>query len=149
LDGQKAAEAAAASLQRLEAVKNQQLTPGQTARWIIHFAFALERLIIDGTSYPCSEQDYLAEQSGALLDQIREAVAPVEASGWGRFPPGGLVFVGLLCSHFVSDTRGVSGGGHVGSRGGCLSDPPLARLGGFSVLARSMHLMDGSNVQDA
>ncbi|HYF80216.1 MAG TPA: sigma 54-interacting transcriptional regulator [Symbiobacteriaceae bacterium] len=96
LDGQKAAEAAVVSLQRLEAAMNQQLTPGQTARWIIHFAFALERLITDGTAYPCSEQDYLAEQNGALLEQIREAVAPVEASWEIVFPPGEIAFLALI-----------------------------------------------------
>ena len=96
LDGRQAAEAAAITLQRLEAAMEQALTPGQTARWIIHFAFALERLITDGIAFPCSEQDYLQEHSGALLAQIRRAVAPVEAA-WGiAFPSGEIAFLALI-----------------------------------------------------
>lgn len=96
LDGGKAAEAAAISLHRLEEAMKHELTPGQTARWIIHFAFALERLITDGTAYPCSEQEYLQEENGELLEMIRGAVAPVEAS-WGiEFPPGEIAFLALI-----------------------------------------------------
>jgi transcriptional regulatory protein LevR len=96
LDGRRAAEAAVAALHRLEAEMPQPLTAGQTARWIIHFAFALERLVTDGTACPCSELEFLEAEHGELLDLIRQVVAPVAADWSVTFAPGEVAFLALI-----------------------------------------------------
>lgn len=96
VDGQAAAAAGVRSLQALEERLEQVSSPGQAARWVIHFAFALERLATGGQPVTCSEMAYLQEHHGGLLEQVREVVAPV-AESWGvTMPDTELAFLALI-----------------------------------------------------
>lgn len=96
VDGQAAAAAALRSLTALEEKLEQVSSPGQAARWVIHFAFALERLASDGPAMTCSEMAYLQEHHGGLLEQVRQVVTPV-AEAWGvTLPDAELGFLALI-----------------------------------------------------
>lgn len=96
LNGRQVAESAASTLQGLEQSLGRSLSPAQVARWIIHLGFSLERLITDGTAYPCSDEAYLREHHADLMEAIRRTIDPI-AEAWGvPFPPGEVAFLALI-----------------------------------------------------
>jgi transcriptional regulator with AAA-type ATPase domain/transcriptional regulatory protein LevR len=96
VDGQAAAAAGVRTLAAVEAKLEQTSSPGQAARWVIHFGFALERLATGGPALTCSEMAYLQEHHGGLLEQVRQAVTPV-AEDWGvTFVDAELGFLALI-----------------------------------------------------
>ncbi len=75
-EGEKYADAAEKSLERLEELMGRTVSPSQAARWVIHFAFALERLSLDGPVLECAELPELEERHGFLLHIAEQAVQP-------------------------------------------------------------------------
>lgn len=73
-DGQIFANAAILSMEYLEKVTGKPLTPSQAVRWVIHLAFALERLTTDGLVMECDDLVYLEKQHGNLLDMLEQSV---------------------------------------------------------------------------
>jgi transcriptional regulatory protein LevR len=73
-EGQSFANAAIASMHNLEQVMGKPLTPSQSVRWVIHLAFALERLSTDGLVMECDDLAYLEKQHGNLLDMLEQSV---------------------------------------------------------------------------
>lgn len=96
VDGQQAAAAAVRALEGLEEQLAQTCSPGQAARWIIHFAFALERLAAEGAVLPCSELPYLQERHGALLAAVRAVTAPVVRPWIPAMPDPEIGFLALI-----------------------------------------------------
>jgi transcriptional regulatory protein LevR len=73
-DGKIFANAAILSMESLEKLTGKTFTPSQAVRWIIHLAFALERLTTDGLVMECDDLVYLEQQHGNLLDMIEQSV---------------------------------------------------------------------------
>ena len=79
-EGGKFADVAAVTLERLEELLGRGLGLGQTVRWIIHLAFALERLSAGGPIMQCDKLDFLEKRHRRLLDLIEESVLPITGS---------------------------------------------------------------------
>jgi len=95
-DGKRFAEAASTALERLELRLGMSLSVGQCARWIIHFASALERLNSDGLVMECNEISRLEKYHSSLLESIEQVVAPV-AKIWNlTFPKGEIGYLALI-----------------------------------------------------
>jgi transcriptional regulator with AAA-type ATPase domain/transcriptional regulatory protein LevR len=77
-----ATEASVEVLEQLELWLKTPCSPSQAARFIIHFAFMLERLSTDGPVCTCSKISYLKENHAGLLENIRQAINSVEQQ-WG------------------------------------------------------------------
>ena len=86
VDGARAAAAAVQALEQLEERLERASSPGQAARWVIHFAFMLDRLSTDGPIPGCAEMAYLQEHHGGLLETIRQVVTPIVRT-WGLEMP--------------------------------------------------------------
>ncbi|HEY2420212.1 MAG TPA: sigma 54-interacting transcriptional regulator [Neobacillus sp.] len=76
-EGKLFSQAARKALENLEQHLEVALTAGQAARWVIHFAFALERLSTDGLVIECLELLQLEQYQASLLDRIEQAVSPM------------------------------------------------------------------------
>ena len=74
-EGKRYAEAAERSLRRLKDYSGRELTPGQSVRWIIHLAFALERIGADGPVAECAEMAELEQRHRLLIEVIQQSVA--------------------------------------------------------------------------
>jgi transcriptional regulatory protein LevR len=81
-NSEQASEAAVEVLEQLELSLRTLCSPSQAARFIIHFAFMLERLSTDGPVSTCSEMTYLQQNHGILFEDIRQAISAVEQQ-WG------------------------------------------------------------------
>lgn len=96
IPGGQAAELAVKALEQLEGELERSLSPGQVARWVIHLAFAIERLVTGGPVFPCSEEAYLQQHHGWLLQLLRQVVRPVEDEWKVTFPPGEIGFLAMI-----------------------------------------------------
>ena len=99
-EGKRFAETAATALDNLEERLGRTVSASQAARWVIHLAFALERLSTDGPVLECREMTYLEEHYGFLLKMIYFAVIPI-AEAWNIALPRGEI--GYLALIVVSD----------------------------------------------
>lgn len=96
VDGPKVASDTVLTLNRLEQELERRCEPGQAARWIIHFAFALERLATADAVPGCSELPYLQEHHGSLLETIRRVIAPVAQERCISVPEQEIGFLALI-----------------------------------------------------
>jgi transcriptional regulatory protein LevR/transcriptional regulator with AAA-type ATPase domain len=70
------AEAAIGSLKRLEPKLGKSLSAGHAVRWVIHLAFALERIREEGPIMECDDMAFLESQHAPLLASIEQSLAP-------------------------------------------------------------------------
>lgn len=93
---EQAAEAATEVLEQLELWQETPCSPSQTARFIIHFAFMLERISTEETVLTCSEMPFLQQNHGILLEKIKQATNAVEQQ-WGiDIPDSEICFLALI-----------------------------------------------------
>jgi transcriptional regulatory protein LevR/transcriptional regulator with AAA-type ATPase domain len=95
-DGQTFAEAATEALARLEELSSRRVTPSQAVRWVIHFAFAMERLISEGSVLECNELPYLQEHHPNLVKAVKQATSPVEEEFGVQFSDGEIGYLALI-----------------------------------------------------
>ncbi|MHB1651020.1 MAG: sigma 54-interacting transcriptional regulator [Desulfitobacteriaceae bacterium] len=95
-DGKRFAEAAATALDKLEERLGWIVSASQAARWVIHLAFALERLSTDGLVLDCNEMTDLEEHHGFLLEMINLAVTPVAEAWHIALPRGEIGYLALI-----------------------------------------------------
>lgn len=95
-EGKKFAEAAVTALDNLEERLGRTVSASQAARWVIHLAFALERLSTDGPVLECREITDLEEHYDELLKMIYFAVIEV-AEAWNiTLPRGEIGYLALI-----------------------------------------------------
>jgi transcriptional regulator with AAA-type ATPase domain/transcriptional regulatory protein LevR len=95
-DGDRAAAIAISSLVRLEELLEQSCSPGQAARWVIHFSFALERLTVGQAVPRCADVAYLQEHHGRLLELIRQVVDGEAAAMAISVPDSEIGYLALI-----------------------------------------------------
>ena len=106
-EGKRFAEAATTALDNLEERLGRTVSASQAARWVIHLAFALERLSTDGPVLECNEMTYLEEHYGFLLEMINLAVTQV-AEAWNIALPRGEIGYLALIVVSAQDTKAYS-----------------------------------------
>lgn len=95
-DGERYARAATDSLQRLERALGRPLFTGPAVRFVIHLAFALERIGTDGPVMECDELEYLEKQHRTLLDTIQQSVAPSSGRLAVTLPRSEIAYLALI-----------------------------------------------------
>lgn len=93
---ERAAETAVQTLKALELKLNREFNSSQVARFIIHFAFMLERLSTDGLISTCSEMDYLQENYAGLLESISQVTNTIEDQWKIEIPRSEIGFLALI-----------------------------------------------------
>jgi len=96
VEGSRYAQDAVVVLHKVEELGNVLVTPSQAARWVIHFAFAVDRLRSDGLVAECNEMAYLREHHVSLLNGIERALQFLDAGYDMIFTEGEIGYLALI-----------------------------------------------------